>query len=75
MRRKKSTGYCYTLAQIAAVLNISDEAVRQILERAIKKLQDPKFANKWQDIMETMHEIDKEKIPNSYEKMIYSFAR
>lgn len=75
MRSKKSTGHCYTLAQIAMVLDVSDEAVRQILERAIRKLKDPKLADKWQDIMETMGEIDKEKIPNNYEKMVYNFVR
>lgn len=75
MRRRKSTGRCYTLVQIAKILNISDEAVRQIEERAIKKLQSPRLASKWQDIMETMGEINKEKIPNNYEKMVYNFVR
>jgi transcriptional regulator with XRE-family HTH domain len=58
-----------TLQQIADKLGISKQRVQQIEARAMEKLRSPSLTKKWQDIMDTVQELNKPKIDNRIMKM------
>ena len=47
----------YTLEEIAKVLGVTRERVRQIEQQALKKLKHPKFRRQWQEIQESSGSI------------------
>lgn len=50
-----------TYAQIAVILGLSTERVRQIEKRAIAKLSHPKNKKLWDSVREALGEIEKER--------------
>ena len=51
-----------TLNQIAQILGLSTERVRQIERSALAKLSHPKNFKKWEEIRETMAMIQKDRV-------------
>ena len=51
-----------TLNQIAQILNLSTERVRQIERSALAKLSHPRNRKKWEEIKETMAMIQKDRV-------------
>lgn len=51
-----------TLNQIAQILGLSTERVRQIERSALAKLSHPKNFKKWEEIKETMAMIQKDRV-------------
>ncbi len=49
----------YTLQEIANILGITRERVRQIETQAIKKLRHPTFRKKWNEIIDSTQNIQK----------------
>lgn len=50
-----------TFREIGRELGISVQRVHKIYKCALKKLSSPKNLKKWQEILDTIREIDKEK--------------
>lgn len=57
MNNQAFAGSTYNLQEIANILGISKERVRQIENQAIKKLRHPTFRKKWNEIIETVQYI------------------
>lgn len=55
----------YTLEEIAQMLGVSRERVRQIEISVLKKLKHPKNRQKWAAIMDLLNEISKENAKRS----------
>ncbi|WP_298790817.1 sigma factor-like helix-turn-helix DNA-binding protein [uncultured Campylobacter sp.] len=51
-----------TLKEIAQILGLSTERVRQIERSALAKLAHPRNRKKWEEIKETMAMIQKDKV-------------
>ena len=51
-----------TLNQIAQILGLSTERVRQIERSALAKLSHPRNCKKWEEIRETMAMIQKDRV-------------
>jgi DNA-directed RNA polymerase sigma subunit (sigma70/sigma32) len=51
----------YTIEEISRTLNISKERCRQILLVALKKLKNPKFKNKFDNINDIISELNNAK--------------
>ena len=51
-----------TLNQIAQILGLSTERVRQIERSALAKLSHPRNRKKWEEIKETMAMIQKDRV-------------
>ena len=51
-----------TLNQIAQILGLSTERVRQIERSALAKLSHPRNLKKWEEIKETMAMIQKDRV-------------
>jgi hypothetical protein len=51
-----------TLNQIAQILGLSTERVRQIERSALAKLSHPRNRKKWEEIKETMAMIQRDKV-------------
>ncbi len=51
-----------TLKQIAQILGLSTERVRQIERTALAKLSHPRNRKKWEEIKETMAMIQRDKV-------------
>lgn len=51
-----------TLNQIAQILGLSTERVRQIERSALAKLSHPRNCKKWEEIKETMAMIQRDKV-------------
>lgn len=51
-----------TLNQIAQILGLSTERVRQIERSALAKLSHPRNCKKWEEIKETMAMIQKDRV-------------
>lgn len=51
-----------TFKEIGRVLGISQERVEKIYRSALWKLSSPKNLKKWQEILDTIKEIEKEKV-------------
>jgi len=51
-----------TLKQIAQILGLSTERVRQIERTALAKLSHPRNRKKWEEIKETMAMIQKDRV-------------
>jgi len=58
---KIENNFEYTINEISKSLNISKEKCRQILLVSLKKLKNPKFKNKFNDINEIIKELTIEK--------------
>lgn len=54
MKNQLFNGNTYTLQEIANILGITRERVRQIEVQAIKKLRHPTFRKKWNEIIDTI---------------------
>ncbi len=50
-----------TFKEIGRALGISPQKAQKIYERAIKKLSSPKNIKKWQEILDTLRELEKER--------------
>ena len=50
-----------TFKEIGRVLGISQERAEEIYRIALRKLSSPKNLKKWQEILDTIKEIEKEK--------------
>lgn len=50
-----------TFKEIGRVLGISQERAEEIYQIALRKLSSPKNLKKWQEIIDTIKEIEKEK--------------
>lgn len=50
-----------TFKEIGRVLGISPQRAEKIYQRALRKLSSPKNIKKWQEILDTIKEIEKEK--------------
>ncbi len=48
-------GDSYTLQEIAEIMGITRERVRQIETQALKKLKHPRYRKQWNEILETIH--------------------
>ena len=48
-------GDSYTLQEIAEIMGITRERVRQIEAQALKKLKHPRYRKQWNEILETIH--------------------
>lgn len=59
MKNQMFAGSTYTLQEIANILGISRERVRQIEVQAIKKLRHPTFRKKWNEIIDSAQNIQK----------------
>lgn len=57
----KATKGFYTHQEIANILGLSPERVRQIEALALAKLSHPKNAKKWQIIRETIEEMENQR--------------
>ncbi|MGE4455991.1 MAG: sigma factor-like helix-turn-helix DNA-binding protein [Arcobacteraceae bacterium] len=55
MKNQMFTGSTYTLQEIATILGVSRERVRQIELQAIKKLKHPNTRKRWSDIVDTIN--------------------
>ncbi|TLE14496.1 MULTISPECIES: sigma factor-like helix-turn-helix DNA-binding protein [Helicobacter] len=51
-----------TFEEIGKVLGISEERTRRIYHKAIAKLSHPRNKDKWRKVLETLEEIQIEKI-------------
>ncbi|MBR8466357.1 RNA polymerase subunit sigma-70 [Campylobacter sp. faydin G-140] len=59
-----------TYAQIAVILGLSTERVRQIEKRAIAKLTHPKNKKLWGNIKDSLIELEKERAKRDNESEI-----
>jgi DNA-directed RNA polymerase sigma subunit (sigma70/sigma32) len=50
----------YTLEEVAEKLGITKEAARQLERQALKKLKHPSLREKWQAIIDTVNELNRE---------------
>lgn len=50
-----------TFKEIGRVLGISQQSAEEIYRIALRKLSSPKNLKKWQEILDTIKEIEKEK--------------
>ena len=50
-----------TFKEIGRVLGVSPQRAEKIYQRALRKLSSPKNLKKWQEILDTIKEIEKEK--------------
>lgn len=50
-----------TFKEIGRVLGISPQRAEKIYQRALRKLSSPRNKDKWQEILDTIKEIEKEK--------------
>ena len=50
-----------TFKEIGRVLGISQQSAEKIYQIALRKLSSPKNLKKWQEILDTIKEIEKEK--------------
>lgn len=55
----------YTLQEIADILGVTRERVRQIESSAIKKLRHPRNRKKWEAIMDTVGELSNQRARNT----------
>jgi RNA polymerase primary sigma factor len=61
MKNQMFTGSTYTLQEIATILGVSRERVRQIELQAIKKLKHPNIRKRWSDIVDTINNYQNNK--------------
>lgn len=50
-----------TFKEIGRVLGVSPQRAEKIYQKALRKLSSPKNLKKWQEILDTIKEIEKEK--------------
>lgn len=50
-----------TFKEIGRVLGVSPQRAEKIYQKALRKLSSPKNLKKWQEILDTINEIEKEK--------------
>lgn len=50
-----------TFKEIGRVLGVNPQRAEKIYQRALRKLSSPKNLKKWQEILDTIKEIEKEK--------------
>lgn len=50
-----------TFKEIGRVLGVSPQRAERIYQRALRKLSSPKNLKKWQEILDTIKEMEKEK--------------